>query len=110
MSEERGRRRRKRREIEQAVRDYRASGLGPSEFCRQQGFPLSTLQRYLKLQATASPQNTRLIEVEVAPTPRAPEATARRNLALVLKSGHRIEVGEDFEARTLNRLITALEG
>ncbi len=91
------------------MRDYQASGLGPSAFCQQQGFPLSTLQRYLKLQANVSAQHTRLLEVEVTPAQGAQERVSR-NLAVVLKSGHRIEVGEDFEVRTLNRLITALEG
>jgi len=40
------RRRRSRQEVEQLVAEYESSGLSRSEFCRERGLGLSTLDRY----------------------------------------------------------------
>src|SRR5664279_3039389 len=113
MSEERNvgarRRRRTRAEIEEAVREFLASGLGRREFCRKREFALSTLERHLPAHTAKLTPRPGMVEVQVGPAGQNDEQRSRGNLALVLRNGYRIEVGEDFDPGTLQRLVQALE-
>jgi transposase-like protein len=105
-------RRRSSAEIRELVEEFVQSGLRQSEFCRRHGVVLNTLKRYLKQDRKAQRTGAgcgALVAVEVA----APGPTQTRkpdsNLAVVLRSGRRIEVGESFDAATLARLVSVLE-
>ncbi|MBA3915790.1 MAG: hypothetical protein H0X25_18440 [Acidobacteriales bacterium] len=99
------------------MREFAASGLERSPFCRKHGFPLSTLMRYLPPRVpgrqqppTAQPVNTpALVEVEVRPSDGMEQRGSRDHLTVWLSSGQGIEVGKDFDAGTLQRLVRALE-
>jgi transposase-like protein len=105
-------RRRSSAEIRQLVEEFVQSGLRQSEFCRRRGVVLNTLKRYLKQDRKVQRVGAgcaALVAVEVAapgPTqPRKPDSI----LAVVLRSGRRIEVGASFDAATLARLVSVLE-
>lgn len=105
-------RRRSPAEIRQLVEEFVQSGMRQSEFCRQRGVVLNTLKRYLKQERKAKRASTggsALIAVEVAAASPAQARDPVSNLAVVLSSGRRIEVGERFDAATLARLVTVLE-
>lgn len=113
MSEEQGlrvrRARRSRAEIEQLVEEFGRSGLRQGEFCRRRGMVLNTLKRYLKRVKDARREpagSATLVAVEVA-TPAKSESAS--GMAVVLRSGHRIEVSSDFDTAALARLVTVLE-
>ena len=105
------RRRRSRAEIERLVAEFEASGLSRSEFCRERGLALSTLGRYRRGRdrresTSASP----LLAVELSGRMQASTAAAGSALAVVLRSGRRIEVGCGFDAGALEQLVRVLEG
>ncbi|MGC9225380.1 MAG: IS66 family insertion sequence element accessory protein TnpA, partial [Terracidiphilus sp.] len=95
---------------------YVQSGLSRSEFCRQQGLPLSTFNKY--------DQRARQRDA-VASRPLAHNAVALARVEFVEKSathtvqhaalqvelvgGRRISVPSGFDAASLTRLITVLE-
>jgi hypothetical protein len=105
------RRRRSRAEVEQLVREYEASGLRRSEFCRTHALALSTLNRYCKRQqphketAGAGPW----VAVELSSPSPAAGSGGSSGLTVILSSGRRIDIGCRFEATTLERLISLLE-
>jgi transposase-like protein len=104
------RRRRSRAEAGQLVAEYEASGLNRVEFCRKQGLSLATLARYRKQQAQDSPAaGNRWVEVKESAGRPVLEGGASSGLAVVLRSGRRIEVGRGFDARTLAQLVDVLE-
>ncbi len=106
------RRRRNRREVEQLVAEYEASGLGRSEFCREHGLALSTLARYRsrwERERRARDGGNPLLAVELCAAPQAPASSAGCTLAVVLTNGRRIEVGCGFDGNTLERLVGVLE-
>jgi hypothetical protein len=98
---------RRRDEVQQLVAEYEASGLTMREFCRQKNIPPNTLGRYLKRygrQAVVAEGCQQWVAVEVSePHP------AGSGVALVLRSGRRIEVAYGFDAATLERLVKAVE-
>jgi transposase-like protein len=100
--------------IRRLVEEFVGSGLTRSAFCLRHGMSLNTLKRYLARQSGASGESDScrgLVAVEVAAA--VSPARARRSdsgLAVVLSSGHRIEVTADFDAPTLMRLVNVLEG
>src|ERR1035437_6065370 len=99
------RRRRSRAEIERLVAEFEASGLSRSEFCRERGLALSPLGRYRRGRdrresTSASP----LLAVELSGRMQASTAAAGSALAVVLRSGRRIEVGGGFDAGALEQL------
>lgn len=105
-------RRRSSAEIRQLVEEFVQSGLRQSEFCRRRGVVLNTLKRYLKQDRKAQRADAgcgALVAVEVAAAGPTPVRHPDSNLAVVLSSGHRIEVGVRFDAATLARLVTVLE-
>ena len=104
------RRRRSRQEVEQVVAEYESSGLSRIEFCRERGVALSTLGRYRsRQQRQAAAGSNALLAVEVCGRAPAPIA-ATSALAVVLRSGRRIEVGRGFDTGVLEQLVRALEG
>ena len=61
------RRRRSRQEVKQLVAEYESSGLSRSEFCRERGLGLSTLDRYRTQQKRqASAGRNAFVAVEVS--------------------------------------------
>ena len=105
------RRRRSRQEVEQVVAEYESSGLSRIEFCRKRGLALSTLGRYRSRQERqGSAGSNALLAVEVCGRAPAPIAGTGSALAVVLRSGRRIEVGRGFDTGVLEQLVRALEG
>ena len=105
------RRRRSRQEVEQVVAEYESSGLSQIEFCRKRGVALSTLGRYRSRQGRqAAAGSNALLAVEVGGRTRAPIAATSGALAVVLRSGRRIEVGRGFDTGALEQLVRVLEG
>lgn len=84
------------------------SGLSVAEFAARAGVSAWTLyqwRRRLSEDTESQAASPRLVEVSVAPA-----AEARSSgLAVELRSGHRIEVGGDFDGHDLKRLIGVLE-
>jgi hypothetical protein len=97
--------------MEQVVAEYESSGLSRIEFCRQRGVALSTLGRYRQRREGQAPAGRNvLLAVEVSSRSAVPVATAGSGLAVVLRSGRRIEVGRGFDTCALEQLIRVLEG
>ena len=105
------RRRRSRQEVEQVVAEYESCGLSRIEFCRERGVALSTLGRYRsRQQRQAAAGSNALLAVEVCRREPAPIAATGSALAVVLRSGRRIEVGRGFDTGALEQLVRVLEG
>ena len=105
--EQRSGRRRSREEADRLAAECEASELSQREFCEQHGVPLKTMARYLgryRRKQSNKNQVPQWVAVEVA-AKRADSA----ELSVVLACGHRIEIGRDFDAETLRRLVAALE-
>jgi hypothetical protein len=105
-------RRRTPAEVEQVVSQFEGSGLNRSQFCRQQGLTLGTLNRYVKRTYEASTNSAMkggLVAVELSGVKRDPDRGTGCGLAVVLASGRRIEVGASFDGPTLQRLVQVLE-
>ena len=90
------------------VAEYEVSGLSRLEFCREHGLAFSTLARYRRRRKQGPGEGagpSRWLAVELAGSPQA----GASGLALVLRSGRRIEVGRGFDAKTLEQLVHLLE-
>ena len=89
------------------IAGWRESGLTKQEYCRQHGVSKSALGwwRTKLARQTAG-------EVTLVPVPFLKSAIARRHistgLTLVLGNHYRLEVGDDFHAPTLIRLLKTL--
>jgi hypothetical protein len=106
--QQRSGRRRCREEADRLAVECEASGLSQREFCEQRGVPLKTLVRYLarhRREQGGGHQRPRWVAVEAAAN-RGDHA----ELSIVVADGRRIEVRPGFDAETLRRLVTALEG
>ena len=106
-SETKHRRHRSRAEADQLAAEYEASGLTREEFCLQKNVSLKTLCRYVtryRKQKAGGSEPQRLVEAEVA----SPNGCGAE-LAVLLASGRRIEVGRGFDASTLRQLVAVLE-
>src|SRR5437016_4518637 len=103
--------RRSRQEVEQVVAEYESSGLSRIDFCRERGVALSTLGRYRsRQQRQSSAGSNALVAVGVCGRAPAPMAASGSVLAVVLRSGRRIEVGGGFDTGVLEQLVRVLEG
>jgi hypothetical protein len=101
------RRHRSRAEADHLAAEYEASGLTREEFCLQKNVPLKTLCRYVtryRKQKAGGGEPQRWVEAEVA----RPNGCGAE-LAVLLSSGRRIEVGRGFDAGTLRQLVVVLE-
>jgi hypothetical protein len=85
-----------------------------SEFCQSRGLSFSTLDRHLKKRRwkrktrSTSPDG-HLVPVEVAIRTSPAEREPSCGLAVVLSGGRRIEVQNDFDMHTFERLLSVLE-
>ena len=105
------RRRRSRTEVEQLVAQYEASGLSRIEFCAKHELSLSTFSRHRKRRARQVPSPASpLLAVELSAPPQSAVAIASGALAVVLRTGRRIEVSRGFDAGALEQLVRVLEG
>ena len=99
------RRHRNRSEADQLAAEYEGSGLSREEFCKQKDVPLQTLARYVARhrKQKAGGDSQRWVAVEVAGRSNCSE------LAVLLSTGHRIEVKRGFDGSTLRQLVAVLE-
>jgi hypothetical protein len=108
------RRRRNRCEVEALVAEFETSGLKRAAFCQQRGLAVGTLDKYRRrVQSRPQTGTGPLLAVEVISSPsRGANGEAGRDAVLVVESlsGRRIEVGRGFDAGTLERLLTVLDG
>ena len=98
-------RHRSRAEADQLAAEYAASGLTRQEFCNRKGVPMKTLARYVaryRRENAGDAQSWVAVEV-------AEQRGQGKELAVVLSSGRRIEVGRGFDADTLKRLLAVVE-
>ena len=112
--------RRSRAEVARIASSYPQSGLSRSQFCRQHGVSLSTLDRYCQdarhRDAVQSASMSRslssvvlpLAQVEFVEKPTT-HRMAHEPLLVELASGRRIAVPCGFDAVTLTRLVSVLE-
>ena len=116
----RRRHRRSRVEVAQIAASYAQSGLSRSEFCRQHGLSLSTLNKYCPharhRDAAPSASMSKPLGAVELPLARVEfvEKSATRTeqhdpLLVELAGGRRIAVSAGFDAATLTRLIAVLE-
>ena len=113
------RRRRSRVEADRLVMEFERSGLTRQAFCAQHGLSVAALDKYRrrcaleKKPAQPRPAANRILPVElvagIAPAA-AVAAGSSRTLCVELANGRRIEVPQGFDASTLERLVTVLEG
>jgi transposase-like protein len=112
--------RRSRAEVAQIVSSYPQSGLSRSQFCRQHGLSLSTLNRYCQharhRDAHRSASMSRSLSTVELPLARveiveksATHTKQHDPLLVELAGGRRIAVSSGFDAATLTRLIAVLE-
>jgi predicted transcriptional regulator len=104
------RRRRTQLEIQQLVAEFLSSGMAQDEFCSRRGISRSALYRYLKKNKhlEKSAIATQLVPVELVDMGRR-SMNRGTGLAVLLATGRKIEVGEGFDASTLERLLSVLE-
>jgi len=104
--------RRPRSEIRRLVAEFANSGMDMSEFCRIRGLSRSTLYRHLKKRTSEGDPGSgdmELLAVEVAGV-QCSSPMGHAELAVVLGNARRVEVNPGFDAATLARLISVLEG
>ena len=104
------RRRRRPAEVQHIVAEFVSSGMGQDEFCRSRGISRSTLCRYRsKRRSQEEPAlTTQLVPVELVDVRRT--ALSRSTaLTVLLENGRKVEVGEGFDAGTLERLLRVVE-
>jgi transposase-like protein len=120
VSAEHSRPRRSRAEVAQIASSYPQSGLSRSQFCRQHGLSLSSLNRHCQharhRDDLPSASMSRPVSAAELPLARvefveksATETPQRDPLLVELACGRRIAVSAGFDAATLTRLIAVLE-
>lgn len=105
--------RRSRAEAERLVVEFERSGLPRKAFCRERGISAHTLDYYRRQWHTRQQaDHGRMVAVELLDGGVAGSGVGvdgGHALCVRLTNGRRIEVSEDFDAATLQRLIAALE-
>jgi transposase-like protein len=104
------RRRRTRAEVQHILAEFLSSGMNLDEFCRSHGVCRSTLYRYLgnKHNQQKSAPATQLVPVELVDVCE-PTFDRSTGLAVVVRNGRKIEVGQGFDPGTLERLLSVVE-
>jgi hypothetical protein len=87
------------------ARAYEASGQSRRAFAHGAGISTGTLDNYRK-RARQEDARSRFVAVDMV----APQAWGKGAVAVVLPTGHRVEVADGFTAATLERLLGVLEG
>jgi hypothetical protein len=92
------------------LREWRNSGLGIAEFCRQQGVSAPSFYAWRRTLAQRDTAAAHFVPVHVlAETiPGATDSDAS-GLELVLEGGRRLRIGPAFDDATLRRLLCVLE-
>ena len=101
------RRYRSRKEAEQLVRSFEASGLTRGEFCARNQVAPNTFNRYRQRYGAhrcEGDQQQQLIAVEIVDA-----QVFRAEVVVVLARGRRVEVARGFDAPTLQQVVAALE-
>jgi transposase-like protein len=120
VSAKRSRARRSRAEVAQIVSSYPQSGLSRSQFCRQHGLSLSSLNRHCQharhrdaLRSASMSRPLSAVELSLARVEFVEKSVTRTEqhdpLQVELAGGRRIAVSAGFDAATLTRLIAVLE-
>lgn len=107
-----GERRRSRAEVDRLVAEYEASGQTRQEFCAKHGLSPISLYRYQRRREERGERpasSGRFLRVELSGAKPAGSSGAGNELAVVLRSGRRIEVRHGFDAELLEQLIQVLE-
>jgi hypothetical protein len=101
------RRYRSRSEAEQLVRSFESSGLTRQQFCARNQIARNTFNRYMlrySVRADKTSTEQQLVAVEIV------DGLARRAaVVVVLAGGRRVEVTRDFDVKTLQQVVSALE-
>jgi hypothetical protein len=95
------RKRRRREQIAELVREFKDSGLTQRKFSENRGIALSELQRSLKIVRRASEPRLMAVRVEAA-------ERNERALELMVGESYRIKIGAGFCSTTLRRLLEVL--
>jgi transposase-like protein len=110
------RRRRSPAEVAAVVAAFEQSGLNRTEYCRQHGLSLSTLNRHRQGTSEArriTPRSVSQAEPAVSLIPvdvvDGTHKSARMAIYVELAGRRRIGIDEGFDAETLRRLIAVLE-
>jgi DNA invertase Pin-like site-specific DNA recombinase len=104
--------RRPRSQVRQLVSEFVNSGIEATEFCRSRGLSRSTLYHHLKKrpsEGNPASDGIELLAVEVAGV-KCSSPMGEPKLAVVLGNARRVEVNPGFDAATLARLVSVLEG
>jgi transposase-like protein len=112
--------RRSRAELAQIMSSYAQSGLNRSQFCRQHGLSLSTLNKYCQharhrdaLRTASTSESVSAAELPLARVEfvekSAVHTVQEAAFQVELVGGRRICVSPGFDAATLTRLIAVLE-
>jgi hypothetical protein len=101
-------------EAKQLVVEFERGGTTREEFCRRHGISFWSFSRYRgrwlrEQQAATGAAEWVAVELHQGKGGAAAPPAAGSGLALLLRSGLRIEVGRDFDARTLTALVKVLE-
>jgi hypothetical protein len=95
-----------------SLHQWRNSGLGIAEFCRQQGLSAPSFYAWRRTlaqrDATAAAVHFVPVRVLAETVPGAADRDAT-GLELVLEGGRRLHIGPAFDDATLRRLLSVLE-
>jgi hypothetical protein len=106
MSDSVERRRRSRAEADRLVLEFEQTGLTGKQFCDRHGVSRAILDNYRKRKsALADRRDVSFVPVELIGS----EPNKAFSLCLELRNGRRIEVGRDFDAGVLERLIAVAD-
>ena len=108
------RRRRSRVEVEKLVAEYKASGMTRDAFCQQRDLSVAALDKYRRrVQEWTGSAVAPMIPVDVfsfAVQESNRDARGDGGLVVESRNGRRVEVRRGFDAETLERLPTVLDG
>jgi hypothetical protein len=93
-------------QFEEHIRRWRSSGLTQAEYCRRNGLKCSTFHYWRRRLGTTS-QAVTLVQVPVGFNGGA-SGTWGQGLTLILADRYKVEIGDNFNASTLARLVDTL--
>lgn len=104
----------KRKYWQRHISAWQASQLSQSEYCRRNKIALNTFGAWKRKLVPSQTNAGALVELPVeqllkASAPWTPSTPQPSGLALILNQSIRIEIAEDFSAKSLRRLVQALE-
>jgi len=94
------------------LRQWRKSGWGIAQFCRQEGLSAASFYAWRRTLAQRDAEAAVFVPVRVVASPVDPADdvdNATTGLELVLAAGRRLRIGPAFDAATLRRLLALLE-